>query len=123
MKKLVVASLVGATLGAAALPAAAWTNVDLVINAAPPPPRYEVVAVPRAGFIWVPGYWEWRHGRHFWVRGHYLRHRPGYVYEPARWVEHGGRWRYVTPVWRVHDRDGDGVPNYADRFPDNPYRR
>jgi len=123
MKKLVVASLVAATFAGAAFPAAARTNVDLIVNVAPPPARYEVVPAPHAGFAWVPGYWEWRHGRHFWVGGHYLRHRPGYVYEPARWIEHDGRWHYANPVWRVHDRDGDGVPDRFDRHPDNPYRR
>jgi hypothetical protein len=123
MKKLVIASLVAATFGAAALPAGARTNVDLIVNVAPPAPRYEVVAAPRVGFIWVPGYWDWRHGKHYWVRGQYVRHRPGFVYQPARWVDHGGRWGYVAPAWRAHDRDGDGVPNRVDRFPDNPYRR
>ncbi len=79
MKKLIViGSLAAATLGAAALPAAARTNVDLIVDVAPPAPLFEPVVVPRAGFVWVPGYWDWRHGRHYWVRGHYMRHRPGY---------------------------------------------
>ncbi len=124
MKKLIViGSLAAATLGAAALPAAARTNVDLIVDVAPPAPLFEPVVVPRAGFVWVPGYWDWRHGRHYWVRGHYMRHRPGYYYEPARWVDYGGRWHYTRPLWRPGDRDGDGVPNRFDRYPDNPYRR
>jgi hypothetical protein len=124
MKKLIIAGLVAATFGAA-LPAAAKTNVEIIVDTAPPPARYEVVPAPRAGSTWVPGYWEWRHGKHYWVRGQWVRHRAGYVYEPARWVEHDGRWRYVAPVWRTHkgDRDGDGVPNRYDSHPDNPYRR
>ena len=121
MKKLIVATLVSATLGAAAWPAAAHSNVEFFVNAPPPPVRYEPVFAPRVGFVWVPGYWDWRHGRHHWVRGHYLRHRPGYVYVPARWAEHDGRWRYARPVWRAGDRDGYG--DRYDRFPDGPYRR
>ncbi len=123
MKKLIIASLIAATFGAAALPAAARTNVDLIVNVGPPALQYEPVVVPRVGYSWVPGYWDWRHGRHYWVTGHYVRHRPGYVYEPARWAEYDGRWRYTRPIWRPYDRDGDGVPNRYDRFPDNPYRR
>lgn len=119
MKKLVLGTLVAATLAAVTLPAAA----AVIVEVAPPPLRYEVVPAPRVGYVWVPGYWEWRRHRHFWVAGHWVRHRPGYMYAPARWVERGGRWHYVAPAWSRHDRDGDGVPNRYDRAPDNPYRR
>jgi YXWGXW repeat-containing protein len=122
MKKLITGSLVAATLGLS-IPAAARTNVDLVVNFGPPPVQYEYVPAPRAGFVWVPGYWDWRHGRYHWVAGHWLRHRAGYAYVPARWVDYGGRWHYSRPVWRSADRDRDGIPNRYDRFPDNPYRR
>jgi hypothetical protein len=118
MKKLILGSLVAATLAASALPAAART--EIIVNAAPPPLRYEVVPAHRAGWIWIPGYWDWRHHRHVWVAGHWSRHRPGYVYAPARWIERDARWYYRGPRW---DRDGDGVPNRYDRAPDNPYRR
>ena len=84
MKKLLAPVLIASTFGAAALPAAAHTNVDFFVNVGPPPVLY-APAAPRVGFIWVPGYWDWRHGRHYWVRGHYTRHRPGYAYAPARW--------------------------------------
>jgi WXXGXW repeat (2 copies) len=99
MRKLIVAGMVAATLGSVSIPAAA--RVDLFVNVAPPAPAVEIVPAPRYGYVWVPGFWEWRHGRHFWVGGHYIRHRPGYVYEPARWVDYGGRWGYVRPGWRV----------------------
>ena len=120
MKKLILGSLVAATLAASALPAAARTEV--FVNLAPPAPRYEVVPAPRAGWVWVPGVWEWRGHRHVWVAGHWVRHRPGYVYAPARWVDNGGRSAYYAPAWTPRDRDGDGVPNRYDRSPDNPYR-
>ena len=84
MKKVLAAVLIASTFGAAALPAAARTNVDFFVNVGPPPVLY-APAAPRVGVIWVPGYWDWRHGRHYWVRGHYTRHRHGYVYAPARW--------------------------------------
>ena len=121
MKKLILGSLVAASLGVAA-PASARTNVDLYVNFAPPPLRYEVVPAPRVGFIWVPGYWDWRYNRYHWVAGHWARHRPGYVYEPVRWAARDGRWYYQRAGWRAWDRDGDGIPNRYDRHPDNPYR-
>jgi hypothetical protein len=102
---------------------AARTNVELFVDVAPPPARYEVVPAPRVGYVWVPGYWDWRGHRHHWVSGRYIRHRPGYYYEPVRWSERGGRYYYTRPGWRPGDRDGDGVPNRFDRAPDNPYRR
>lgn len=119
MKKLVIGTLLAAALSASALPAAS----AVIVEVAPPPLRYEVVPAPRAGWVWVPGYWEWRRHRHYWVAGHWVRHRPGYVYAPARWIERDGRWHYYAPAWNRHDRDGDGVPNRLDRAPDNPYRR
>jgi hypothetical protein len=123
MRQLILGSLVAATLGAAALPAAARTDVDFFVNVAPPAPRYEVVPAPRVGYVWTPGYWDWRQNRHHWVTGRYVRHRPGYYYEPARWVPRDGRYYYSRPAWRAGDRDGDGVPNRYDRAPNNPYRR
>ncbi|MGZ5035432.1 MAG: hypothetical protein ACXWGU_05690 [Usitatibacter sp.] len=122
MKKMIVAGMVAAALGSVSFAASARSAVEVFVNVPPPAPIVEVVPAPRVGFVWVPGFWEWRHGHHHWVGGHYVRHRPGYVYEPARWVEQGGRWSYAAPGWRAHDRDGDGVPDRFDRAPNNPYR-
>ena len=121
--KLILGSLIAALLGSAAFPAAARTNVDFYVNVAPPPLRYEVVPAPRVGWVWVPGFWDWRYSRYHWVPGHYVRHRPGYFYEPARYVFRDNRYYYTGPGWRRGDRDGDGVPNRYDRAPGNPYYR
>ena len=50
-------------------------------------PRYEVVPAPRVGYVWAPGFWDWRHGRHIWVKGHYERERRGYHWNPTRWEQ------------------------------------
>ena len=123
MQKLLIAGLLAATLGSAALPAAAWTHVDLYLNGAPPPARYEVLPAPRVGYLWAPGHWGWRGHHHVWIAGHWVRHRPGSYYEPARWANYDGRWGYHAPYWRPGDRDGDGVPDRYDRAPNNPYVR
>ena len=120
MKKLVLGSLIAATLVSTALPAAA-DRVDFYVNVPPPAPRYEVVPAPRYGWMWVPGYWEWRGHRHVWIGGHWVRERPGYVYGPSRWVERDGRWYHARPAWSRHrDSDGDGVPDRYDHAPYNP---
>lgn len=100
MRKLILGSLVAATVGSVSLPAAARTHVDLYLNFGPPPVRYEYVPAPRVGMVWVPGHWAWRGHRHVWLAGHWVRHRPGYYYRPARWVDYGGRWQYGRAGWR-----------------------
>ena len=145
-RKLLLAALATASIGVLPLPASA--DVGIYLDVAPPTPRYEVVPAPRAGFIWAPGYWDWRNGRHHWVKGHWVRERHGYYWHPDRWEQSDGRWVFRRGAWdreryaldngrrawgdrdrdgvpnRVdRDRDGDGVPNRYDRAPDNPYRQ
>jgi hypothetical protein len=122
-RKLLLATLFAATLGTA-LPAAA--RVDFFVNVAPPAPVYEVVPAPRPGWVWAPGYWEWRHGRHVWIAGHWIRERRGFVYVPGAWVMRDGHYYWHEPRWERHrgrDHDHDGVPDRFDRAPHNPYVR
>ena len=134
-RKLLLAAIVSSTLGAMSLPAAA--GVDFYVNIAPPAPLVEVVPAPRVGYVWAPGYWDYRGHRYVWYRGHWERERHGYYYHPTHWYEHDGRWYryshrwaaqpdhsryYDGRGWRNGDRDGDGVPNNRDRYPDNPRR-
>ena len=115
-RKLLLAT--AATLAlASALPASARTEV--FVNVAPPAPVVEVVPAPRAGWVWVPGFWEWRGHRHFWVRGHWEHARHGYYYAPARWVQRGDRWEFSHGRW-LRDSDRDGVPDRYDARPFNP---
>ena len=61
--------------------------------------------------------------------------RPGYAYVAPRWVERNGQWYFTRGAWARHDkdhdgvrngrdadRDGDGVPNWVDRRPNNDGR-
>ena len=139
--KLLIGALATAAIGVLPLPAAA--DVSFYVDIAPPAPRYEVVPAPRAGYVWVPGYWDWRGNRHVWAKGHWERERRGYYYHPTRWEHRDGRWQLERGRWdreryvenrhgdRDHDgvpnradgdRDGDGVPNRRDRRPDDPSR-
>lgn len=120
-KTLVTVLLAAGTLGATALPATSEASSPVVVSVrvAPPPLRYEVVPALRRGYIWVPGYWDWRGHRHVWVSGVWVRERRGYIYQPHRWEQRGEGWYLNRGRW---DRDGDGIPDRYDRHPNNPYR-
>lgn len=85
----------GFTLAATASEA----RVDVDVNLAPPPPRYEVVPAPRAGYVWAPGYWDYVGNHHVWRKGHWVAERHGYRYAPHHWVQHDGRWRMEGGHW------------------------
>lgn len=108
-------------IGAVALPETSHAAVGVqIVIPAPPAPRVERVPAPRRGYVWVPGYWDWRGHRHVWVPGVWMRERRGYAYHPHRWIERDGAWVLERGRW---DRDGDGVPDSRDRHPNNPNRR
>ncbi len=114
--------LSAAGMSATVSPATAEASVsaDLSINIAPPAPRYEVAQPERVGYVWVPGYWNWHRHRHVWVAGNWVRARHGHHYYPHRWESRQGGWYLNRGRW---DRDGDRVPDYRDRRPNNPNRR
>lgn len=121
MRLALVGALALTSIGAS-LPVAA--DVNVVVRVAPPAARVEVVPAPRVGYVWAPGHWVWRDGRHLWIGGLWIRERPGMHWHPSRWVHHDGQWRFVAGGWAgqpyvVRDRDGDGVPNRLDRDRDN----
>src|SRR5207237_7232074 len=72
IRKLIVALVGTAALAGLALQADA--RVDVYVDVAPPPVRYEVVPAARAGFVWAPGHWAWRGHPHVWIAGHWVRH-------------------------------------------------
>lgn len=103
-RSLTLATLIA--LGAAAyapLPSMAQ-GLEVYIGTAPPAPVYERIPAARHGYVWAPGYWEWRGHRHFWVPGSYVVDRPGYVYAPPSWHQRGGRWYMSQGAWSPRDR-------------------
>ncbi len=137
-RKLLLSAIVASTFATAA--PAVYAAVDVYVNVAPPALRHEAVPSARSGYVWAPGYWNWRSNRHVWTKGHWERERVGYYYHPNRWTERDGRWVNERSRWdrnrpmgdrdrdgipnaRDRDRDGDGAPNRVDRAPDNPRRQ
>jgi hypothetical protein len=91
----------------------------IVVQKAPPALRREAVPAARRGYEWIPGYWNWNGRRYAWVKGHYEKVRHGYVYARPEWRQADNGWTLERGGWRRGDRDGDGVPNRADRDRDN----
>lgn len=122
MRNVLIGSLVAGAFFAA--PAVARADVDVYLSFGPPAPRYEVIPPPRVGYVWVPGYWDYRNRNHYWVAGTWQRARPGYYYQQPNWVQSGGRWHLNRGGWydnryrqAYRDNDRDGVPNRYDRSP------
>lgn len=101
MVKRKVAAVAVLLLGAAALsaPASSHAGVSIDVDIAPPAARVEVMPAARAGFVWVPGFWEWRGHRHFWVAGHWMPERRGFHWVPAHWEPRGPRWHFEEGHW------------------------
>jgi hypothetical protein len=134
---LTLATLIALGAAYAPLPSMAQ-NVELYIGSAPPAPMYERAPAVRRGYVWSPGYWDWRGHRHYWVPGTYIAERPGYLYAPPTWQQRGGRWYMQQGHWSPHggygvrdsygrqgfydnrngyrsDRDRDGIPDRYER--------
>lgn len=120
IRNALIAALAVVSIGTVSIPASAQSGA--VIRIAPPAARYEAVPQPRRGYVWTPGYWDWRRGQYTWVGGNWVRERRGYVYQQPAWVQHDGRWELRRGAWGRGDRDRDGIPNRADRHPNDPRR-
>jgi hypothetical protein len=102
LRKSLLIGLCVASLGGISAPLLANAEVGIFLNIPPPELRVEPIPVPRAGFIWTPGYWDVNHGRHEWRAGHWEHERHGYHYAAPGWVQHDNRWELRRGHW---DRD------------------
>jgi hypothetical protein len=95
------ALLLGLCIAASAVsaPAVTFAGVIVDVDVAPPPLRVEEVPPPRAGFVWAPGYWEWRGGQHVWIGGRWVGERRGYHWVPDRWEQRGPHWHHYVGHW------------------------
>jgi hypothetical protein len=75
---------------------------EVVVEAPPPAPQYEVIPVlPFLGAVWIAGHWGWYAGRHTWIGGYYARPVPGHRWVPRGWAHSGGgRWTLRGGYWR-----------------------
>jgi hypothetical protein len=105
-RTLVVAILFVALTSLCGLPtpahAGVHVNFGVRVGAPPPPFRHERILVrPGPGYLWVPGFWDWRASNYVWVPGYWARppHR-GAVWVAPRYV-HRHRYHYYRHgYWR-----------------------
>jgi hypothetical protein len=84
---------------AVVVPTLVEAGISVDINVAPPAPQVEVVPAARPGYVWAPGFWEWRGGQHVWIAGRWMGERRGYRWEPDVWVQRGPRWHHEPGHW------------------------
>ena len=66
----------------------------------PPPPYFEARPLPRRGYTWVPGHWNWTGARGWvWQGGHWEENRRGFNFVGPRWVLRRGQWVYEPGRW------------------------
>ena len=118
-KKTSIALVLAAASFGALVPVAANAQQYTVIRIAPPEPMQEVAPQARHGYVWAPGYYDYRNDQYAWQQGSWVRERAGYDWQEPRWVERNGEWRRVGGDWQRRgpngDRDGDGITNREER--------
>ncbi|MCE9638198.1 MAG: hypothetical protein K8T90_21050, partial [Planctomycetes bacterium] len=65
---------------------------------APPAPRRER-ARARAGYVFIPGRWEWKGGKWEWAAGREEAARPGKKWNEGKWEKKGDQWTFVDGSW------------------------
>lgn len=75
----------------------------LEVRLAPPQQRQEPRPPPRAGYAWIPGYWDWHGTRYAWVSGRWAPDRRGCHWVPHRWISRDGRWVLQPGTWVSDD--------------------
>ena len=76
---------------------------EITSDVAPPPARVERFE-PRDGYIWAPGYWEWKGTAYHWVSGTYLLEHRGAHWVADRWEPAGPHWQRVAGHWSTDAR-------------------
>jgi hypothetical protein len=108
-----------------AVPAAAWSQMDvnISVNFPPPPlPVYEQPPIPDEGYIWSPGYWAYDAGDYYWVPGTWVRPPAvGLLWTPGYWSWNGYEYVFNRGYWSPHVGFYGGV-NYGYGYIGNGYQ-
>lgn len=79
-------------------------DVDVSAADAPPPLlNYEQAPCPEEGYLWTPGYWNWRGAGYYWVPGAWVQPpRAGVLWTPGYWAFMGGSYVFHAGYWGPH---------------------
>jgi hypothetical protein len=88
--------------GVSAMPAVAASPSEIINRTPPPPQREEAAPQPKNGFVWSPGFWEWRGTGYKWSPGEWIKERRGHQWQPYGWQERDGRWHFVHGGWQAN---------------------
>jgi len=101
-RKLLLLTFVLLVAGTLAACAAGGGGYYVARTPPPPPAAYGVVGMaPGPGYVWVNGYWDWRGGNYFWVRGSWvLPPRRGAVWIAPAYRPYRNGYRYQAGRWR-----------------------
>ena len=93
-----------AALALATLPA--YAAPTRIVTSQPPPELVQGETTPaeREGYVWAPGYWNYRASKFEWTKGHWVPARKGYKYVAPRWNQENGQWTLYQEDW-VKDED------------------
>jgi len=85
-----------------ALPVRLSAATRVYVRIAPPAPVVErVVAAPRMGYVWTPGFYRWSGREYVWVAGRYVAPpRPHVVWVPGHWTHEARGWFWIGGTWR-----------------------
>ena len=100
--RLIKLEQLAAAAAASLAVSACFAQGVIIVPAAPPAPRVEVVPAPRHGYVWDQGRWRWDHGRYVWVPGHWRAMRPGHHWVPGHWVQGRRGRRWIGGHWTRH---------------------
>ena len=79
-------------------------DVDFTAADAPPPLlNYEQAPCLEEGYLWTPGYWNWRGAGFYWVPGAWVQPpRVGLLWTPGYWAFMGGIYLFHAGYWGPH---------------------
>ena len=82
--------------------AATGVGDEVVVAEAPPAPMVESITVsPGAGYVWIPGAWDWRGTAWVWAHGRWAHPpAPGAVWVAHRYEERNGTHVFIRGGWR-----------------------
>jgi hypothetical protein len=91
----------------------------------PPPalPVYHQPPIPRSGYVWTPGYWDWSNdaGDYYWVPGTWVEPpETGLLWTPGYWRYYNGSYLFSDGYWGPQVGFYGGV-NYGYGYTGNGY--